>query len=234
MDAFLALPAEGKPLGGMIVGMEIFGVTPFVRRVATRLAELGYAALAPNFFYRYAPELQLERDQSGRERGLALTAQLQRQEVLRDVQASINELKGRGCAEVGMLGLSMGGHLAYLAAAELPLRAVAVLYGGWLAGSPLIFAGGPPTLDLTPKMAQQNPFLLYLVGEADHVVPPSDQQSLREALQAAVVRHEVVVYPDAPHGFFSDDAETFRPAIQADAWARIEAMLRRELARQQP
>lgn len=133
MDAFLALPAEGKPLGGMIVGMEIFGVRPFVRRVTTRLAELGYAALAPNFFYRYAPEVQLERDQAGRERGLALTAQLQRQEVLRDVQASINELKGRGCAEVGMLGLSMGGHLAYLAAAELPLRAVAVLYGGWLA-----------------------------------------------------------------------------------------------------
>ncbi|SIQ68768.1 carboxymethylenebutenolidase [Microbispora rosea] len=46
------------------------------------------------------------------------------------MRAAMDHLRARGCARVGMVGLSVGGHVAYLAAARLDLAAVAVAYGG--------------------------------------------------------------------------------------------------------
>ena len=40
------------------------------------------------------------------------------------------------------------------------------------------------------------------------------------ALRHAGVRHQLVVYPDAPHGFFCDERGTYRPGPAEDAWRR--------------
>jgi len=38
---------------------------------------------------------------------------------------------------------------------------------------------------------------------------------------AAARASDIVVYPDAPHGFHADYRPSFRPDAAADGWARI-------------
>ena len=62
MDAFLAWPARAGIYPGIIISAEIFGVTAYIRRVAERVAALGYVVLAPDFYHRTAPGVDLPRD----------------------------------------------------------------------------------------------------------------------------------------------------------------------------
>jgi carboxymethylenebutenolidase len=220
----LAAPSGGSPHGGVIVGMEMFGVTAYVRDVADRIAALGYTAYAPDFYRRVAPGIELAADDAGRARGLELAGALTREQALEDLRAAVDLLRARDDATgaVAMLGMSFGGHLAYLAATQLDVATTVVFYGGWLTGTDIALSRPEPTLALTPGIAAP---LLFLVGDADHAVPAADHERIAAALSAAGVEHELVVYPDTPHGFFCDVRDTYRPAQAADAWARARRAL---------
>jgi len=224
MVGYLASPGGTERRGGVIVGMEMFGVTAYVRDVADRIAALGYTAYAPDFYRRVAPGIELEASEEGRARGLELAAGLTRADALEDLRGALDLLRGRDDATgaVAMVGMSFGGHLAYLAATQLDLATTVVFYGGWLTGTDIPLSRPEPTLALTPGIGAP---LLYLVGDGDHAVPAADVARIAEALEAAGVEHELVVYPDTPHGFFCDVRDTFRPAQAADAWARTRRAL---------
>jgi len=123
---------------------------------------------------------------------------------------------------VGMLGVSLGGHAAFLAAARLDLAATAVLFPGWLTGTEIPLSRPEPTPTLAAGITGR---LLFLVGDRDHVVPASDVDQVRAALSNAGVKHEIVVYPDTPHAFFLDGTT---PAAE-DAWRRILDLFGQEL-----
>jgi carboxymethylenebutenolidase len=225
---YLAEPATSGRCGGVLVGMEMFGVTAYVRDVADRIAALGYVAFAPDFYHRVAPGIELPADDAGRARGLELAGALAREDALDDLRAALDLLRGRDDATgaVAMVGMSFGGHIAYLAATQLDLATTVIFYGGWLTGTDIALSRPEPTLALTPGIAAP---LLYLVGDADHAVPAADRERIAAALAAAAVEHELVVYPDTPHGFFCDVRDTYRPAEAADAWARTQRALASEL-----
>jgi carboxymethylenebutenolidase len=216
MGAYLARPGVPGAFPGVVVGMELFGVDSAVRDACHHLASLGFVALAPDFHHRTAPDTELPRDTAGRDRGFELLHLMTRAQVLDDVGAAVDTLHGLGCERVGMVGLSVGGHIAYLAATEFHLD-VAVFYGGWLPTTEIPLGRPEPTLSLTPKITGRE---LYLVGENDHVVPPAHQSEIAAALADAGVRHEVVVYPGTGHGFLAAD-----PTTAADAWRRVHTLL---------
>jgi carboxymethylenebutenolidase len=226
MGAYVARPAAHSPSAGVVVGMELFGVSAHVRDVCERLAACGYLALAPDLYHRSAPWVELAHDDAGRERGFALLAQTTRSGALADVQAAIGYLHGRGCAAIGMIGLSVGGHLAYLAATQLELDAVAVLYGGWIPTTDIPLSQPEPTLALTGGIRGR---MLLLVGDQDKVVPPEHRRAIGDALSGAGVRHELIEYPGVPHGFLCDRRESYDPAAAEDAWARVEQLFADEL-----
>ncbi|MEU1628443.1 dienelactone hydrolase family protein [Streptomyces sp. NPDC020096] len=217
MGAYLARPAVPGPFPGVLVAMELFGVDTAVRDVCDRLAGFGFVALAPDLHHRTAPGAELPRDPAGRERGFELLELMTRATVLQDVRACIDLLQASGSEHVSMVGLSLGGHIAYLAATEFDLAAVAVFYGGWLPTADISLSRPEPTLSLTPAITGK---VLFLVGEDDHVIPSGQQREIAEALREAGVDHEVVVYPGIGHGFLATD-----PAIAADAWHRVHALL---------
>ena len=212
---------------GVVVGHQLFGVDGAVRGFARRLGGLGYTVVVPDLYHRTAPGIELPADDGGRTRGFELLHRLRRDEVVRDIDAAVRHLRESGAGPaVGMVGLSVGGHVAYLAATALDLAATVVFFPGWLTGTEIGLSSPEPTLALTPGMRGR---LLLLVGEQDQVVPEADRKLIAEALGSAGVDHEIVVYPDTPHAFLLEGAGTYRAEAAEDAWRRMDALLARSL-----
>jgi len=226
LTAHVARPATVPAATGVIVAHELFGVNPDIQGVLRDLAAAGYLAIAPEFYHRDAPPGHwLERDDEGRSEGFKLLHGLSRQQALDDVAACIAWLRAQWAIErVAMIGFSAGGHLAYLAASQLPLRRTAVLYGGWLPSTEIPLGQPSPTLDLTPEITGR---LLYVVGEDDALINAAERAYIRDALRAAGVDHEFAVYPGTGHAFFWPGTPAFNRAARDDAWSRVLALLAR-------
>ena len=229
MPAYLARPTAPGTYPAVLVFMEIFGVNHHIRSVADRVAAEGYVALAPDVFHRTAPGIELKYDADGLARGIELMNKVTTTEAMADVAGALAYLKGRpevGGRGAGAMGFCFGGHLTYLSACEQPIAAAASFYGGGIAvGSP--GNDGPPTIARTPKIKAR---ILCLFGEKDGYIPLEQVNAIKDALAAANVRHEVVVYPQVGHGFFCDERADYDATSADDAWSRVTALFKHELA----
>ena len=117
------------------------------------------------------------------------------------------------------IGFCMGGRLAFLTPTlGLGLAGSIGLYGIPVGPGR---AGMPAPADVAADMT--NP-ILGLFGGADAAIPPESIAAFDEALTAAGVEHEIVVYDGAPHSFFDRRQEDYAEQ-SADAWARTLAFL---------
>lgn len=229
MGGYLARPTAPGAHPAVIVYQEIFGVNHHIRSVADRVAAEGYVALAPEIFHRTAPGIELKYDPAGLAEGFAHMNKLTASDAIADASAALTYLKGRrdvGGRGVGMMGFCFGGHLTYLNACELPIAAAASFYGGGIAvGAP--GNDGPPTVTRTPKITGR---ILCLFGDKDGYIPAEQVATIKEALAAAKVRNEVVVYPGVGHGFFCDERADYDAASADDAWSRVTRLFKDELS----
>jgi carboxymethylenebutenolidase len=227
MGAYLARPEDATPRPGVIVWMEIFGVNAHIQDVTERVAREGYLALAPDFFHRSFPGLDVGYDPKGMEAGMKGLASLDADQMIADARAAVATLRAQpGCTgKLGAMGFCIGGQMTYLTACETDVAAAASFDGGGIAA-----AKGPGGKDApiarTPKLSGK---LLCLFGGKDPLIPPAQVDAIREALAAAKKRHEVVVYPDAEHGFFCNQRASHHAASAADAWERVKRLFAEEL-----
>jgi carboxymethylenebutenolidase len=227
MGAYLARPKDSAPRPGVIVWMEIFGVNSHIRDVTERVAREGYVALAPDFFHRSFPGLDVGYDEKGMEVGMKGLAALDADQMIADARAAVAQLRGvPGCTgKLGAMGFCIGGHMTYLTACETDVAAAASFYGGGIA-APKGPGGKPSTLSRTPKLGGK---LLCLFGGKDALIPLAQVDAIRQALADAKKRHEVVVYDAADHGFFCDQRATYHAASAQDAWERVKRLFAEEL-----
>ena len=225
MPAVLAWPEDGSgPWPVAVVLGELFGLTDVQRDAAERLADLGHVVIAPHLLHRRAPG-PLPEDEDGRVRGLELVEELTRLELVSDVRDALDAARAQPQADAAIgpvaIGLSFGGHVAVLAASRLGLRACVALYAGWLAGTAI----APSRPEPTGSLSLAGP-LLFLVGDADPMVPSSDVEALRRWHPGA----DVVTYPGVGHRFASVGRPGYDADAAADAWSRIGAFLERAAA----
>ena len=62
--------------------------------------------------------------------------------------------------------------------------------------------------------------LLGLFGGADQGIPSEAVTEFDVALDGAAVDHDIVLYPNAPHGFFDKKADEFAEE-SADSWRHV-------------
>jgi carboxymethylenebutenolidase len=124
-----------------------------------------------------------------------------------------------------MVGLSAGGHIAYYAATQVPLAALAVFYPGWLTGREVGLSKPEPVLASTPGLAALGTPVLIMAGADDQLYEPGDLDAIDAELTRDGVRHELVVYPGTPHGFACFERDTYRPEAAADGWQRTFRLL---------
>ncbi len=226
MDGYLARPVDASARPGVIVWMEIFGVNSHIRDVTERVAREGYVALAPDFFHRTLPGVELGYDETGMQQGMKGLMALDADQMIQDARDAIAFLRSRPntTAKTGVMGFCIGGHMSYLTACETDVAAAAPFYGGGIA-APRGPGGKPSTIGRTPKIKGR---MLVLFGSKDALIPKDQVDAVRSALAAAKTRHEVVVY-DADHGFFCDQRGTYHEASARDAWRRVLELFAQEL-----
>ncbi|MDH3687415.1 MAG: dienelactone hydrolase family protein [Myxococcales bacterium] len=229
MGGYLARPEGEAPLPAVIVYMEIFGVNGHIRDVTERVAGEGYVAIAPDYFHRTGPGIELAYDDAGMAEGMTHLGQLDADQMIADANDTLRFLRARSDVrgdKIGAMGFCIGGHMTYLTACETDVVAAASFYGGGIAG-PQGPGGGASTVSRTPQLGGR---LLCLFGAEDTMIPQDQVAEIQAALDAQGGSHEVIVYPGADHGFFCDQRATYHEGAAKDAWSRVKTLFAAELA----
>lgn len=228
MGGYLARPATAGSHPAVIVFMEIFGVNSHIRDVTDRVAAEGYVAIAPDYFHRTAPGMEVGYDDAGMAAGMKCLGQLKADEMIADARATLEFARGRSDVsgtKVGAMGFCIGGHMTYLTACETDVAAAASYYGGGIAAAQGP-GGAASTVSRTAKI--QGRIHCYFGGR-DAMIPLAQVEAVREALSSAGTRHEVIVYDEADHGFHCDQRASYHEASARDAWSRTLALFAEEL-----
>ncbi len=231
MPALLALPAlpDRTALGAVLVVNDVFGRSPFYENLTRRLAQAGYAALDPEFFFREGPVP----DQT-REAATSRSAKLNQPRTLVDLGAALDWLRSRREArgkKLGTIGFCMGGTLALDLAAQRADIAATVSYYGFPKPRAAGQANGPPRpLDLASRMKGS---IIGHWGDQDEGVGMQNVEDLRTRLAAAKVEHTFYIYPGLGHGFLKAFLEDERsPGYDAacTSWKRTLDFYRSKLS----
>ena len=72
------------------------------------------------------------------------------------------------------------------------------------------------------------PMLLFFGGN-DPFIPPEQVEKIKDRLAELKKEAETVVYPDAPHGFFCDERDSYRADAARDAWEKMTRFFEKHL-----
>ena len=216
-----ARPGSGVPRAAVLVLPEVFGVNPWVRSVADRLAAAGYGALVMPIFARTAPGLELAYDPASLELGRQHRDAVTAAGVLDDARRAIDWLQRQPGLEgraVGSVGFCFGGHLALLVASLPQVGVTLDFYGARVAS--FRPGGGSPTLDVLPEIPGD---LLCICGEQDPLMPAEELRAIASALAASGSqrRRELIVAPDAGHGFMCEARADYNVAAAQQGWSTL-------------
>lgn len=217
LPAYVARPDAPGRFPAVIVASEIFGVHDYIKDVCRRLARLGYVAIAPAFFVRVADPAPL----SDINAVVKIVSQASDQQVMGDIGAAIAFLKAQPYFAHGHLaitGFCWGGGTTWLACEEFSdFRAGVAWYGRMV---PPVTGGDPRRLwpvNLAPQLRAP---VLGLYGARDALA--QQVPAMRAALAAAhKTESEIIIYPDAGHGFHADYRDSYNAADAQDGWMRM-------------
>src|SRR5687768_16554741 len=116
-DLHVWLPEAGHGPSLLLI-KEIFGVGPYIRSVATRLADLGYVVAAPDVFWRIRPNWEAEHDEAGMGASFELVQQLDLPTAVADCTLAMAWLEGMAETDgpPGVIGFCLGGTLGWMVA----------------------------------------------------------------------------------------------------------------------
>ncbi len=213
LQGYYVHPQSKNSAPAVMVFMEAFGLNPNIKTVCDRLAQAGYAALAPDFYhgdvYKYT-DLQ---------NAIAKLKTMNDQTVMAEAGQGLDFLARRkevAASKVGAIGFCMGGRFTFLANAVHAdkFKGAVAFYGGGIADPQDPF-GRKPLLDRVGAM--QAPIML-IYGTEDKSISTAEHERIARALSQAKKRYVLNVFPQAGHGFLSDRRDSYAPAPAKEAW----------------
>ena len=217
VPAYFAAPAGKTQLPVVLVVQEIFGVHEYIADICRRFAQAGYLAIAPELYARqgdpsqYADMAKLMAE---------LVSKVPDAQVMADLDGAVKWAGAHGgdLAKVAISGFCWGGRIAWLYAAQGPVKAAVAWYGR-LVGTPSELMPQNP-IDVAAVMRAP---VLGLYGGKDGGIPLDTLDKMKAVLAtgtAASKAAQSVVYPDAPHAFHADYRSSFRQGPAEDGWQR--------------
>ncbi len=185
---------------GIVVLPDVRGLHTYYRDLTVRLAELGWDAVAIDYFGRTAGS----DDRSDDFAFMPHVQQATAEGVACDVQAGVAHLRSLGVDKVFTVGFCFGGSYSWRQSADTPgLDGCIGFYGRSSYSLPVIDSMTAP--------------LLMLVAGADAHIPVEDPQQVADQASVAV---DVVVFDGMPHSFFDRTAPEHAEAC-VQAWGHL-------------
>lgn len=201
---------DGEPTAALVVLQEIYGVNAHIRSVVDRYAKDGFLAVAPALFDRIEPGVDLSYEGSDAQKARSFIPRIDMEKTMLDVNAAVQfAVKSTG-KKVGVIGYCLGGLVAWLSAARLPIQAAVGYYAGRIGN----YAHETPNC----------PVMLHF-GKQDRHIPPE------EVAKVTSTHPEVEVHwYDAGHAFNCDPRPGYNPEAAQLARERSLAFFKRYLA----
>lgn len=208
---YLARPEGAAALPALIVIQEWWGLNEHIKDVTRRFAQEGFVALAPDLYHG---AVTTEPDEARK-----LVMELDMAEAVSEIQRAIDFLQAQDYVagpKVGVVGFCMGGGLVLQTAlAEEDL------------GAGVVFYGSPLSPEEAPKV---NGPIMGHYGADDGGIPAEAVNAMDAAFDEAGIENEIYIYEGAPHAFFNDTRDSYRPEAVAEAWPRTLEWFRKHLA----
>jgi carboxymethylenebutenolidase len=222
LPGYFARPAGAGPFPIMLVIEEIFGVHEYIKDVCRRFAHAGYVAVAPELYARIGDLSKMTdarlivRDVISKEPDATLLSDL-------DSAAAFAATLHGDPNRLAVNGFCRGGRAVWLYAIHNPKLKAAVAWYGPVAGPTSPIQPHNP-IDLSAGLKCP---LLGLYGGQDGSISQTDVQATAAKARAAGQTVDIMVYPDAGHGFHADYRPSYKPADAADGWKRALAWFRK-------
>ncbi|MEO7398203.1 MAG: dienelactone hydrolase family protein [Ilumatobacteraceae bacterium] len=211
MDVHVWTP-PGTPSAAVLLIQEIFGVGPYIRAVAERLADAGYIVGAPDVFWRFHRNWESDHSEAGLSASFAKVGELDFPLAIDDCVAALGHLAAlpNVTAAPGVLGFCLGGTLAWAVAANAEPSVCVSYYG----------SGVPSMLGMIDQITCPT---LFHFGSEDAYIPFDGV----EALGAAIAGHHgfVLNVENAGHAFDNHESAFYNEPASRAAWAKTMAFL---------
>jgi len=202
MDAYLAKPEGAGPFPGMIVIHEVFGLNDNIRQITSEFAEQGYAALAVDLFSNRSRALCMMQIFYG------IMFRPLNNSTLDELNSTFDFLKQTSSVDanrIGVVGFCMGGAYALqMAVTTKGMKAASVFYGA-----------NPRPLD---AVAQACP---VMGSYPDKDFTTQAARELETKLENYGISHDIKIYENTQHSFYSQQRTPFEVEASKDAWQRM-------------
>lgn len=205
-------PIGNKPRPVVLLFSEIYQVTSPIARTAAFLAGHGYCVAVPDVYHEYTqPGEVFEYDKPGTDRGnqLKVTKPLSQYDsdanCLIDAMLSEEQCSGT----VGVMGICLGGHLAFRAAMNPRVLCGVCLYATDIHGSTLGLGKRDNSMS---RMSEIRGEMTMIWGRQDPHIPADGRRKIYDALTDANVLfswHEF----NAEHAFLRDEGHRYDPEL---------------------
>ncbi|MGF0238465.1 dienelactone hydrolase family protein [Rhodococcus sp. IEGM1300] len=214
--AYLAIPHTRKGPGIVLI-QEIFGVNEHIRSVVEQYAADGYLVIAPDLFWRSGARIELSYDEAGWKRAVELMNATDVAKAQDDIRLAIEALKDQPGLDGGIasIGYCFGGMLSYNTAANGLVDVAVAYYGGGIQNQ----------LDRADEI--DVPLLMHF-GEEDSHISLDAVEKIAERFENND-NVEIVVYPEAQHGFNCSHRDSYNQRAAAEAHGNTLIFLGQEL-----
>jgi carboxymethylenebutenolidase len=222
IPAYRAVPSRAGKYPVVLVVQEIFGVHEHIKDLCRRFAKQGYFAVAPDLYAREGDVSKLQTIPDIAK----IVMKVPDSQVMSDLDhsAAFAAKTGKGDgARLGLTGFCWGGRVAWLYAAHNPQLKASVAWYGRLVGSTTALQPKNP-IDVAADLKCP---VLGLYGGKDQGIPQESIEKMRAAVTQAGKKCEIVVYPDAGHGFNADYRPSYDKAAAEDGWRRLRDWFKR-------
>lgn len=221
MPAYRAVPEKKGKYPVVLVVHEIFGVHEWIQDICRRFAKQGFMAIAPAL---YARQAEIASIADRREIQRTVFSKIPDSQAMSDLDAAVEYAAKSGSGntkKLSITGFCWGGRTVWLYSAHNPkVKAGAAWYGR------LVQTANSPLNPLQP----QNPIhfarelkvpVIGLYGGLDTGIPLDTVQRMQDELKKGKSGSEIIVFPNAKHGFHADYRDAYNKEASEDAWKKL-------------